>query len=269
MKKTVKEKRGITLVALVITIIVLLILAGITINLTVGQGGILTTAQQAGKNYVASEKTELADIDDLYYEPDWLLYGTLEVGSYVNYPVDYNNVGSTVDGEYYIAEDEYAGKWRILDLGDYDEETKTYSNVRIVSAGVPLTYYHGTSTSNILLRNIFDIQIDDTNVNSFCLCGFKNSNNEVVDSIDAVKELFNNTFTAKNGDEPVVQAMNWEDLNKGNGDVAVGYGGSVTGNDLLAIPSKKSGYYATYWLNFAVSQSANVYIHQARLFADR
>jgi competence protein ComGC len=65
MKKTVKEKRGITLVALVITIIVLLILAGITINLTVGQDGILTTAQQAGKNYVASASDEQADLDDL------------------------------------------------------------------------------------------------------------------------------------------------------------------------------------------------------------
>ena len=43
-----QNKAGITLVALVITIIVLLILAGITINLTVGQRGILNRAQEAG-----------------------------------------------------------------------------------------------------------------------------------------------------------------------------------------------------------------------------
>ena len=41
MEKTKNLKRGITLIALVITIIILLILAGITINLTVGQRGIL------------------------------------------------------------------------------------------------------------------------------------------------------------------------------------------------------------------------------------
>lgn len=49
--KKLKQQRGITLVALVITIIILLILAAITINLTVGQRGILTRAQEAGRNY--------------------------------------------------------------------------------------------------------------------------------------------------------------------------------------------------------------------------
>jgi hypothetical protein len=62
-----RNKRGITLIALVITIIVLLILAGITINLTIGEGGIITTAQQAGKNYVQAstdEKIQLGDLTD-------------------------------------------------------------------------------------------------------------------------------------------------------------------------------------------------------------
>ncbi len=54
--------RGITLIALVITIIVLLILAGITINLTVGQNGILNRAQEAGKNYKESEVRENVEL---------------------------------------------------------------------------------------------------------------------------------------------------------------------------------------------------------------
>ena len=36
-----RKQKGITLIALVITIIVLLILAGVSINLVVGEGGIL------------------------------------------------------------------------------------------------------------------------------------------------------------------------------------------------------------------------------------
>jgi type II secretory pathway pseudopilin PulG len=62
--KNFKTQKGITLIALVITIIVLLILAGITINLTIGQNGIITTAQQAGKNYqqaAEDEQTQLAE----------------------------------------------------------------------------------------------------------------------------------------------------------------------------------------------------------------
>ena len=52
MKRT-KEKRGITLIALIITIIVLLILAGVSISLTVGDNGVLKNAM------IASEKTEI------------------------------------------------------------------------------------------------------------------------------------------------------------------------------------------------------------------
>ena len=37
---------------LVITIIILLILAGITLNLTLGENGIIKMAEKAGKNYV-------------------------------------------------------------------------------------------------------------------------------------------------------------------------------------------------------------------------
>ena len=47
MKLNLKERKGITLIALVITIIVLLILAGVSIAMLTGQNGILTQAQSA------------------------------------------------------------------------------------------------------------------------------------------------------------------------------------------------------------------------------
>ena len=54
----VKKERGITLIALVITIIVLLILAGISISMLTGQNGILNRAQEA------KEKTEDAVLEE-------------------------------------------------------------------------------------------------------------------------------------------------------------------------------------------------------------
>ena len=42
LKKILKQKNGITLIALVITIIVLLILAGVSIAMLTGNNGILT-----------------------------------------------------------------------------------------------------------------------------------------------------------------------------------------------------------------------------------
>ena len=63
IKNRIKQKNGITLIALVITIIVLLILAGVSIAMLTGQNGILTQAQNAkttnaDKN--AEEKIKLA-----------------------------------------------------------------------------------------------------------------------------------------------------------------------------------------------------------------
>ena len=63
MKLNLKERKGITLIALVITIIVLLILAGVSIAMLTGQNGILTQAQSAKtttKDKSAEEKIKLA-----------------------------------------------------------------------------------------------------------------------------------------------------------------------------------------------------------------
>ena len=54
-EKVKKETRGITLIALVITIIVLLILAAVSIATLTGENGILTRAQDA------KEETEVAE----------------------------------------------------------------------------------------------------------------------------------------------------------------------------------------------------------------
>ena len=58
MKKTLKNAKGITLVALVITIIILLILAGVSINLLTGQNGLINRAKDS------KIQTEIASIKE-------------------------------------------------------------------------------------------------------------------------------------------------------------------------------------------------------------
>ena len=48
------QEKGITLIALVVTIIVLIILAGVSINLVLGDNGVITKSKEA------SEKQEIA-----------------------------------------------------------------------------------------------------------------------------------------------------------------------------------------------------------------
>ncbi len=78
-----KEKmRGITLVALIVTIIVMLILAGISINAIVGDNGIVTKSMEASfknemsqyleetETYVLTKQMETGDYDSVYYAGD-------------------------------------------------------------------------------------------------------------------------------------------------------------------------------------------------------
>ena len=88
-----EAQKGITLIALVITIIVLLILAGVSIAMLTGQNGILTQAQNSKtvtENKSAEEKVKLAVMgaraDD----------GTLTVGKL---RTELANYGGTVEGD--------------------------------------------------------------------------------------------------------------------------------------------------------------------------
>ena len=59
MKKQERRKeKGITLVALVVTIIVLIILAGVTLNIVLDQNGIINKAQQATEDYDTAQREE-------------------------------------------------------------------------------------------------------------------------------------------------------------------------------------------------------------------
>ena len=63
-KQNLKENKGITLIALVITIIVLLILAGVSIAMLTGENGILTQAQRAANETENAAQNEAAILDE-------------------------------------------------------------------------------------------------------------------------------------------------------------------------------------------------------------
>ena len=60
------RQKGITLIALVITILILIILAGVTINLTVGENGIFSKAKYAKEKYTNEEYLEQEQLNELY-----------------------------------------------------------------------------------------------------------------------------------------------------------------------------------------------------------
>ena len=61
-----KENKGITLIALVITIIVLIILAGISIAVLTGEDGLVTKAKQGAQNYQNAAVEEQQALNTIY-----------------------------------------------------------------------------------------------------------------------------------------------------------------------------------------------------------
>ena len=63
--KTLQNQKGITLVAIVVTIIVLIVLAGVSITMLFSENGIITRATQGRNNYVLAANEEEAQLRDL------------------------------------------------------------------------------------------------------------------------------------------------------------------------------------------------------------
>ena len=73
-------ERGITLFALIITVVIIIILAGVTINVTLGDGGLIDQAQNAAEATVNSTKAEQEQLDDLVSQLNEILSGSGDTG---------------------------------------------------------------------------------------------------------------------------------------------------------------------------------------------
>ena len=75
MRKTLKNTKGITLIALVVTIVVLLILAGVSINALFGDTGIINRAKDAQNKMDQAAQNDLDSLDELDGMLDSLVSG--------------------------------------------------------------------------------------------------------------------------------------------------------------------------------------------------
>ena len=134
--KLKKQVKGITLVALVVTIIVLLILSGVAINLSIGEDRIFRRAQEGAKVYQNARENEKIELD--------------KVSNYID---DYNNGNNKEDEEEKLSEVEEAIKNGTV----YENNTTIYdkySNPVKVPAGFKLAEDSGTDvTKGIVIED--------------------------------------------------------------------------------------------------------------------
>ena len=127
-----KTEKGITLVALVVTIVVLLILAGVSINLVLGNNGIIARAKDAETKSAEASQNDLKGMNALTEEMNNALgekpkvdLSKYKIGDYVNYTYDpaenYKITSATCGSSSNPADGipQTSGlKWRILNIDE-------------------------------------------------------------------------------------------------------------------------------------------------------
>ncbi len=148
----IEEYSGITLISLVITIIILIILAGISINLILGENGLFNKAREAQAKFLnaqAEEETSIADLEKQIEEYSKGLPENTEdteAGTEVKLPSKW----STTTPAYVETE-----------KGDIVKKSVVASNVKAIATGngekvpVPIGFYYvgGTIESGVVISD--------------------------------------------------------------------------------------------------------------------
>ena len=202
MKKTKEMQKGITLIALVITIIILLILAGISI-MSLTNTGIFGKAQDAKTKSAEAEANQKATLDE--YETELNKYGADSNGGNASTLVDMFDETGEVEGK--------------LHVGDYVSYTPDTASTDSILTD--LGTYSGSSnnTTSTLTQETLNWRVLDVKdgqvrlisatptISKIKLQGAKGYNNAVYLLDKTCKTLYNNTQLASN-----VQNIKIEDI---------------------------------------------------------
>ena len=282
---------GITLIALVISIIILLILAGVSLSLTLGENGIIAKAKEAKvQTDIAEEKEKLimavssCIIDEDGNLKDENLREKLEkefINSFSSEKLFKIDEGGWVFfgdfSDYIIKEDgsvENKEDYSILKIGDYVNFPVEYDNINSYNGQYkPKEDYVGwriiyvDKKSNIVklvsagIPLTYSFPYDNTESlellnnkfleTNYQSYGFK-YNESIISDNSKLKEIFLNAFTAIKDDLPLVRSSQKADLEKVMGK-RLEWGNSVENDDLFAIPCNElnKDEYSYCWLSSA------------------
>ena len=200
MIKQLKENKAITLISLVITIVVLMILAGVAINLTLGENGVFRKAKQAKEQYGNAAESEEQQLNELY----------TQLNSGESLP---ENTPTTDAGTEVKLPDNWAKQtMRYVSVVDGKEVTNTtkVATVYAVSTGsgesvpVPYGFYYvgGTKSSGVVISD----NANDKNKYS----GQENVGKDLVGNQFVFIPCTIENYTKKNDWGYITSGMSWD-----------------------------------------------------------
>lgn len=131
------KETGITLIALVVTIIVLLILAGVTLSIAIDNGGLIGRARSAKETYKQGEQNDLAALERLD-----------------QYVEDYELISFYIDDVEYKAEDNMTwDEWSKSSYKPSNFNVSKDSNWIIIN-GYGVNYNRYVQLDDIIMENV-------------------------------------------------------------------------------------------------------------------
>ncbi len=232
----IRNERAITLIALIITIIIMLILAGIVLNLTIGENGLFNTAKYAVKKWNNAVIQEQSDLDELY--------------AYINNENLPENTKDTKAGTLVAIPD----KWKTntpayVQTSDGKEiiSSKKISTVAAVATGngetvpVPVGFWYvggNLSTGVVISDNKKDQNKYVNEKDGYVPSGIKIENGKIVD------ELLGNQFVWIPSTKENYTKSNWANGLQGNvGEKSTCYWSTETDRGETLQVEKYGGFY--------------------------
>ena len=217
------KEKGITLIALVITMIILLILSGVTISMLLGENGIIRTAQEAKNTWERAIANEQEEIQNLVNELNNVMNeeggtGGEEPGTDPNpepeEPVDITTVTDIVQKE------------------EGEKAKDTYGNIVIIPKGFKVVTSEGTTVPE-------GIVIEDANGNQFVWIAVGTVHKDDNPENDVTVQLGRYIFDTKNGQPTPVQ-LAYEEGNDKNYTKEIPID-DATGYDFIELATYREG----------------------------
>ena len=209
LKETLKRNKGITLIALVVTIIVLLILAGISINMLTGQNGILNRAAEAKEKTGTTQTEETVKLS----VTDALTRGTGSLTDENLKAALNSNIGA---GKYEISGDATSGwtvtvngkEFKIDSTGKIGGTTSGGTSGGNQGGGSGGTLPTGEGTTPYLPNSTFSKKEGDLATGLV----IKDSNDNEYVWVEVPKTVYDNTTYNNNGANKPNNADDWEKI---------------------------------------------------------
>ena len=157
MKYDIKSVRGITLVALVITVVVMLILAGVAISAIVGGEGLFSKVGSAKNIYENAAESEKEQIESLLND----------INNYIGKKEVEVNVPKTSEGMIPVKYDETKGIWVKADISNKNNDWYSYSPQDKKWANIVTVKENGSNTREYYINSSVGTEIDMDDILTF------------------------------------------------------------------------------------------------------